>query len=339
MNDDATAPIELLLTQPVPEAIDAELARAYQVHRLYQHKDAQQLLREVGPRIRGVITGGAKGLSTALMDQLPALQIIAISGIGTDAVDLQHAARRGIHVTTTPGVLTADVADLAMGLIISTLRRLGEGERLVRDGLWGTVNPPLARKVSGVELGILGLGQVGKAIARRAAAFDMGIAYNGRREQPETGYRYEADLVELARSVDVLVVAASADGGEALVTAEVLDALGPDGYLINVARGKLVDEVALVDALRERKIAGAGLDVFVDEPHVPPALRDLDQVSLQPHRGSATLQTRLEMGRMVLSNLEACFRGEVPPNCALPPSPASRPAQVPVGAGLPATGP
>lgn len=311
MNQNA---IDLLLTQPVPEAIDAQLVAAYQVHRLYQQANPQALLDEVGPRIRGVVTGGAKGLANALMEQLPALEIIAISGIGTDAVDLDHAARRGIHVTTTPGVLTADVADLALGLIISTLRRLGEGERLVRDGLWGTVNLPLARKVSGIELGIIGLGEVGKAIARRAAAFDMRIAYNGRREQPQSGYRYEANLVELARSVDVLVVAASADGGQVLVTAEVLEALGPDGYLINVARGKLVDEPALVEALREGRIAGAGLDVFVDEPHVPPALRDLDQASLQPHRGSATLQTRLEMGRMVLNNLQACFRGELPPN-------------------------
>ncbi|NWC80456.1 2-hydroxyacid dehydrogenase [Pseudomonas putida] len=316
MNNDNTAAVELLLTQPVPDAIDAQLVSAYQVHRLYRHDNPQQLLDEVGPRIRGVVTGGAKGLANALMDQLPALQIIAISGIGTDAVDLHHAAKRGIHVTTTPGVLTDDVADMAMGLIINTLRRLGEGERLVREGLWGTVNLPLARKVSGSALGIVGLGQVGKAIARRAAAFDMHIAYNGRREQHGCGYRFVADLVELARSVDVLVVAASADGGKVLVSAEVLDALGPQGYLINVARGKLVDEGALVEALRERRIAGAGLDVFVDEPHVPPALCDLNQVSLQPHRGSATLQTRLEMGQMVLDNLAACFRGEVPPNCA-----------------------
>lgn len=308
------SPIDVLLTQPVPEAIDAELASAYQVHRLYQHANPQQLLADVGPRIRGVVTGGAKGISNALMDQLPALQIVAISGIGTDAVDLRHAAARGIDVTTTPGVLTADVADLAMGLIISTLRRLGEGERLVRDGQWGTLNLPLARRVSGAALGIIGLGQVGKAIARRAAAFDMDIAYNGRHEQPDSGYRFEADLVALARSVDVLVVAASADGGQVLVTAEVLDALGPQGYLINVARGKLVDEQALVEALREHRIAGAGLDVFVDEPYVPPTLCTLDQVSLQPHRGSATLQTRLEMGRIVLRNLQARFAGEVPPN-------------------------
>lgn len=308
------SPIDVLLTQPVPEAIDAELVSAYQVHRLYQHANPQQLLADVGPRIRGVVTGGAKGISNALMDQLPALQIVAISGIGTDAVDLRHAAARGIDVTTTPGVLTADVADLAMGLIISTLRRLGEGERLVRDGQWGTLNLPLARRVSGAALGIIGLGQVGKAIARRAAAFDMDIAYNGRHEQPDSGYRFEADLVALARSVDVLVVAASADGGQVLVTAEVLDALGPQGYLINVARGKLVDEQALVEALREHRIAGAGLDVFVDEPYVPPTLCALDQVSLQPHRGSATLQTRLEMGRIVLRNLQARFAGEVPPN-------------------------
>jgi len=308
------SPIDVLLTQPVPEAIDAELASAYQVHRLYQHANPQQLLADVGPRIRGVVTGGAKGISNALMDQLPALQIVAISGIGTDAVDLRHAAARGIDVTTTPGVLTADVADLAMGLIISTLRRLGEGERLVRDGQWGTLNLPLARRVSGAALGIIGLGQVGKAIARRAAAFDMDIAYNGLHEQPDSGYRFEADLVALARSVDVLVVAASADGGQVLVTAEVLDALGPQGYLVNVARGKLVDEQALVEALREHRIAGAGLDVFVDEPYVPPTLCALDQVSLQPHRGSATLQTRLEMGRIVLRNLQACFAGEVPPN-------------------------
>ena len=313
MNNDNTAPVELLLTQPVPDAIDAQLLQRYRVHRLYQHDTPQRLLDEVGPRIRGVVTGGAKGLSNALMDQLPALQIIAISGIGTDAVDLRHAAARGIHVTTTPDVLTDDVADMAIGLIISTLRRLGEGERLVREGLWGTVNLPLARRVSGIELGIVGLGRVGQAIARRAAAFDMRIAYNGRREQPHCGYRYVADLVELARSVDVLVLAASADAGQAIVTAEVLEALGPHGYLINVARGKLVDEDALVEALREQRIAGAGLDVFVDEPCVPAALRDLDQVSLQPHRGSATLQTRLQMGQLVLDNLAACFSGEVPP--------------------------
>ncbi|WP_449431076.1 2-hydroxyacid dehydrogenase [Pseudomonas putida] len=302
---------DVLLTQPLAEPIDAQLVQAYRVHRLYLHDNPQQLLDQVGPRIRGVVTGGAKGLSNALMDQMPALEIIAISGVGTDAVDLHHAAARGVRVTTTPGVLTDDVADMAIGLIITTLRRLGEGERLVRDGLWGTVNLPLARKVSGIELGIVGLGQVGHAIAKRAAAFGMRIAYNGRRQQPEASYRFVADLVELARSVDVLVVAASADGGKALINAEVLDALGPDGYLINVARGRLVDEDALVEALREGRIAGAGLDVFTDEPHVPAALRDLNQVSLQPHRGSATLQTRLEMGRLVLENLAACLRAPV----------------------------
>ena len=312
MNNDKHR-VDLLLTQPVPDAIDAVLVRDYHIHRLYQAADANAFLDEFGPRIRGVVTGGAKGLSNAVMDRLPQLEIIAISGIGTDAVDLAHAAARGVHVTTTPGVLTDDVADMALGLIISTLRGLGEGDRLVREGRWGHTVQPLARKVSGINLGIVGLGRVGHAVARRAKAFDMHIAYSDHNEQPASGYRFIADLKELARAVDVLVLAASADDGKAIITAEVLDALGADGYLINVARGKLVDEDALVRALLEGRIAGAGLDVFVDEPNVPPALFDLPQVTLQPHRASATVQTRLEMGQIVLRNLEACFRGELPP--------------------------
>ncbi|MCQ9616433.1 2-hydroxyacid dehydrogenase [Paenalcaligenes niemegkensis] len=309
--------IDVLLTQAVPAPIDQALECNYQVHRLYQSPEPERLLEEVGARIRGVVTGGAKGLSNALMDRLPALEIIAISGIGTDAVDLYHAAQRKVHVTTTPGVLTDDVADMALGLIISTLRRLGEGERLVRDGLWGRRDLPLARKVSGIDLGIVGLGRVGQAIARRAVAFDMRVAYTDRGEKPECGYRFVADLEVLAAEVDVLVLAASADGAKAIITREVLDALGPNGYLVNVARGKLVDEAELVLALREERIAGAGLDVFVDEPSVPVALFELPQVTLQPHRASATLQTRLEMGQMVLQNLEACFRGQLPPHRVL----------------------
>ena len=308
-----TDPIHVLLIQPVPDAVDAALTARYQVHRFYE-QDPDTLLDEVGPLIRGVVTGGAKGLPSAIMERLPQLEIIAISGIGTDAVDLAYAASRDVYVTTTPGVLTADVADLALGLLIGTLRRLGEGERLVRAGRWGQADLALARRVSGARLGIVGLGEVGKAIARRATAFDMDVAYNGRREQPGSGYRYEPDLLALARSVDVLVVAAAADGGQVLITADVLEALGPQGYLINVARGKLVDEQALVAALRDGRIAGAGLDVFVDEPRVPAALLELDNVALQPHRGSATLQTRLAMGHLVLDNLAACFRGDAPPN-------------------------
>jgi lactate dehydrogenase-like 2-hydroxyacid dehydrogenase len=252
------------------------------------------------------------------MDRLSALEIIAISGIGTDAVDLDRARARGIHVTTTPDVLTDDVADMAMGLILMTLRDLGAGERIVRAGRWGKVAQPLATQVTGKRLGIVGLGRVGRAIAQRAQAFRMPVSYFGPREHRDSGYRYVPDLVALARDSDVLVLAASADHGNVLVTADVLAALGNQGFLINVARGKLVDEAALVRALADGTIAGAGLDVFADEPRVPAALLELERVVVQPHRASATHETREEMGRIVLANLAACFAGQRPPTSVTP---------------------
>lgn len=305
--------INILLTQPVPDLIDARLQQSYTLHRLYEAADQDAFLTRVGNRIRGVVTGGAKGLSNALMDRLPALQIIAISGIGTDAVDLLHAAARGVQVTTTPGVLTDDVADMGMGLLIMTLRDLGTGDRIVRNGEWGNVLQPLARKVTGIQLGIVGLGRVGHAIAKRARAFNMTINYTDLHEQPHSGYHFVGDLIELARRSDVLILAASADQGHAIITPAVLQALGAKGYLINVARGKLVDEPALIAALSNGTIAGAGLDVFADEPQVPDALRALGNVVLQPHRASATEQTRLAMGEIVLANLQACFTGATQP--------------------------
>jgi glyoxylate reductase len=301
--------IDILLTQPVPAPIDARLLQDYVVHRLYEAPDQDAFLNRVGSRIRGVVTGGAKGLSDALMNRLPALEIIAISGIGTDAVNLVNAAARNVQVTTTPGVLTDDVADMGMGLLIMALRDLGNGERIVRACQWGSVVQPLARKVTGIELGIVGLGRVGHAIAKRALAFGMTIHYTDLHEQPQSGYHFVSNLIELAERSDVLMLAASADQGQAIITPEVLKALGPNGYLINVARGKLVDEQALIAALSDGTIAGAGLDVFVDEPRVPQALRELNNVVLQPHRASATEQTRLAMGEIVLANLQACFAG------------------------------
>ncbi|MDH4762100.1 lactate dehydrogenase-like 2-hydroxyacid dehydrogenase [Pseudomonas oryzihabitans] len=300
----------LLLTQAVPAPIDARLRAAYEIHRLDLAEDPEALLDEVAPRIRGVVTGGARGCARTLMDRLPRLEIVAVAGVGTDAVDLDEAARRGIRVTTTPGVLTDDVADMALGLLLMTLRDLGLGERLVRAGQWGQTAQALARKVTGIRLGIIGLGQVGRAIARRATAFDMRIAYADPQAQLQLPYRHEPDLLALARDSDALILAASADQERVLITAEVLEALGPQGYFINVARGKLVDEPALVRALQERRIAGAGLDVFADEPHVPPALLDLDNVVLQPHHASATEQTRLAMGEIVLRHLAECFASE-----------------------------
>jgi glyoxylate reductase len=301
--------INILLTQPVPDLIDARLQASYAVHRLYEAADQDAFLAEVGHTIRGVVTGGAKGLSNSIMNRLPALQVIAISGIGTDAVDLVNAAARGVQVTTTPGVLTDDVADMGMGLLIMTLRDLGTGDRIVRDDQWGSVAQPLARKVTGIQLGIVGLGRVGHAIAKRASAFDMTVSYTDLREQPQSGYHFVPDLIDLARRSDVLMLAASADNASAIITPAVLQALGANGYLINVARGKLVDEPALIAALSDGTIAGAGLDVFADEPRVPNALRSLSNVVLQPHRASATEQTRLAMGEIVLANLQACFAG------------------------------
>ncbi|MEB6379026.1 2-hydroxyacid dehydrogenase [Leclercia adecarboxylata] len=304
----------ILLTQPVPEDTDRILNRDYVVHRLYQAADPSHLLEQEGSHIAGVVTGGAKGLSRDMMEKLPALKIIAISGIGTDAVDLNYAAERGVWVTTTPGVLTDDVADMAFGLLISTLRQMGEAEQVVRNGLWPQTSLPLSRKVSGITLGIVGMGRVGQAIARRAEAFSMKVLYNSTRAVPDLDYRFISDIHQLAREADVLVLAASADGGHVIITDAVLDALGRDGYFINVARGKLVDENALLAALTEGRIAGAGLDVFAHEPHVPEGFLSLKNVTLQPHRASATLQTRIAMGEMVLENLAACFSGKQPPH-------------------------
>ncbi|MGK9172628.1 2-hydroxyacid dehydrogenase [Yokenella regensburgei] len=304
----------ILLTQAVPGPIDEILRRDYYVHRLYEAREPAQMLAETGTSIQGVVTGGAKGLSRDIMERLPALKIVAISGIGTDAVDLAYAAERGIFVTTTPGVLTDDVADMALGLMISTLRQMSEGEQVVRAGRWPQTTLPLARKVSGTTVGIIGMGRVGQAIARRVAAFNTTILYTDLGPVSGLDYTFVADIHTLAHEVDVLILAASADAGQLIITESVLDALGAEGYFINVARGKLVDELALLSALSEKRIAGAGLDVFANEPHVPEGFYTLNNVTLQPHRASATLQTRLAMGEMVLENLAACFNGQLPPH-------------------------
>ena len=305
----------ILLTQPFAAPVEAALAAAYEIHRL---PAATASAVPAADRIRAVVTGGAFGLPRALMDELPALEIVAVSGIGTDAIDLDQARTRGVRVTTTPGVLTDDVADMAMGLILATLRRLSANDALVKAGRWPTERPPLARKVTGKRLGLLGLGRVGRAIARRAEGFAMPVSYSDLRAFDDVPYRFVPALADLAREVDVLVVAAS--GGprsSGLVDAAVLDALGPDGVLINVARGSVVDEEALVAALAEGRLGGAGLDVFADEPNVPAGLRHGPNVVLQPHQASATLETRLAMGDVILANLAAHFDGRPPPTAVV----------------------
>lgn len=299
-------------------SINERLNELYTVHRLFEQEDKEAYVRAVGATIRGVVSGGHTGISNAVMEQLPALQVVAINGVGTDAVDLAYARERGIAVTATFGALTEDVADLAIGLLIATCRGICAGHRVVQDGLWAQ-NPhpgaiPLSRRFSGMRVGIVGMGRVGRAVATRAAAFGCPIRYTDLRPMDDLSYPFVADLRQLARDSDALVLAAAADKAEGIVDAAVLDALGKNGYLINIARGKLVNEADLVAALQAGQIAGAGLDVFVDEPNVPAPLRAMDQVVLQAHRASATIETRTAMGEMVLASLAQALAGQRPEN-------------------------
>ncbi|HSV80577.1 MAG TPA: 2-hydroxyacid dehydrogenase [Ramlibacter sp.] len=299
----------------VPE-INEELASLYTVHRYFEAADGQALLREHGAAIAGVITGGHTGIARAMLEQLPALKVVAVNGVGTDAVDLAYCRSRGLPVTATLGALTEDVADLAMGLLIAACRNLCAGDRFVRDGQW-ELHPqpnaiPLARRFSGMRVGIVGMGRVGRAVATRAAAFGCTISYTDLRAMDDVAHRFVPDLRELARGADALVLCAAADQAEGIVDATVLDALGPRGFLVNVARGRLVNETDLAQAIAAGQIAGAGLDVFVDEPRVPMTLRHSDRVTLQAHRASATWETRAAMGRMVLDSLAQALAGERP---------------------------
>jgi len=303
----------ILLIEPMMEGLEAVLDSSYEVHQLFQATDPAALLREVGPHVRAIVTGGGSGAPRNIVDVLPRLEIIAINGIGTDAVDLGHARERGIRVTTTPGVLTDDVADLGIALWLAASRQLCASDRYVRAGLWGRQSLPLAWKASGKQLGILGMGRIGRAIAKRAVPFDMQIAYTDIRVSDDLPYTFVPSLPELARQSEVLIVAASGGAqSRGIVDAAVLDALGPHGILVNVARGTVVDEPALVAALREGRLGGAGLDVFLDEPRVPEDLWTMDNVVLQPHRASATVETRTAMGNLVLANLAAHFAGKEP---------------------------
>ena len=244
------------------------------------------------------------------MDSLPRLGAIVNFGAGVDAIDVNAARERGIKVSNTPDVLNDTVADTALGLLLDTLRRFPAADRYVRAGRWATDGPfPYTRDVTGSRVGILGLGRIGSAIADRLRGFDCAIAYHNRHEIPDSPYRYAASPRELAASVDVLVVV-TAGGPDTvhLVNREVLEALGPDGYLINVARGSVVDQDALVAALTERRLAGAGLDVFAEEPKVPEVLFGLDNVVLLPHVGSATVQTRAAMEELTVRNLDSFLR-------------------------------
>ncbi|BEP51550.1 MULTISPECIES: 2-hydroxyacid dehydrogenase [Variovorax] len=297
-------------------AVNDKLASLYAVHKHFELPDPEGWLRQHGASIDAVITGGHTGISRAMLEQLPSLKVVAVNGVGTDAVDLAYCRERGLPVTATLGALTEDVADLAIGLLIAACRNLCAGDRFVRDGQWerhpqpGAI--PLARRFSGMRIGIVGMGRVGRAVAVRAAAFGCPIRYTDLRPMDDVAYSFMPSLVDLARESDALVLCAAADQAEGIVDAAVLDALGPRGFLVNVARGRLVNEADLTQALVDGRIAGAGLDVFVDEPRVPLALRQSERTTLQAHRASATWETRTAMAEMVLASVAQALAGERP---------------------------
>lgn len=301
---------QILAVAKLPPFLMEPLQQAFVVHDRLHETDPAAFAR-VAPEIRGIAGGGESKVPRALMDRLPALEMVSIMGVGYDGVDVAAALERRIPVTNTPGVLNDEVADLAIGLMLSVARRIPQADRYVRAGRWASEGPmPLARKVSGARLGIVGLGRIGQAIAARAQAFNMSVAYTGRAAKAGVPFDYYPTAQALAAQVDFLVVITPGGAGTLhLINADVLRALGPNGYLINVARGSVVDEAALIDALQQGVIAGAGLDVFEKEPHVPEALKAMDNVVLTPHMASATWQTRQAMADLAVDNLRAHFAG------------------------------
>lgn len=307
--------------RPVQDA----LAARFEVH--CSNLDGMHaLIAQHGPRIRAIATRGRERTSAELIEQLPALEIIANFGVGYDSIDLPSAMRRGIVVTNTPRVLDDEVADFAVGLLLATVRRLPQADRWIRAGRWLESPFPLSPTLRNRTIGMIGLGRIGERIAKRIAAFDVPVAYHARQARPDVPWRYYAELVAMARDVDTLI--AVVPGGPTtrnLIGAKVLAALGPQGILINLARGSVVDEDALVQALQEGTILGAGLDVFADEPRVPRELLESDKVVLMPHIASATHHTRSMMGQLLVDNLVSWFDGRGPltpvPETPWPPPP------------------
>ncbi|HEX4764900.1 MAG TPA: 2-hydroxyacid dehydrogenase [Lichenihabitans sp.] len=289
------------------------IEKALPLIKLWDAEDPDRALTRLAPDIRAIATGGHSAIDGPFMSRFPKLEIVANFGVGYDSVDAAWAGRHGIVVTNTPGVLDEEVADTAMALVLATVRQLPAAERHLRAGRWLEGNFPLTSTLRGRTLGILGLGRIGKAIASRAEAFGLSVVYHNRRPQPDVPYLYYPTLKGLAEASDILVVVTPGGAGTRnLVDAEVLEALGTTGALINIARGTVVDEEALVAALRQGTIAAAGLDVFADEPRVPQALIDMDHVVLLPHVGSASQHTRDAMGQLVVDNLLSWTAGKGP---------------------------
>ncbi len=292
------------LSAPSEAKINARL----NVTLLADQANPDEFLKVRGHEFQAVITTAPVGASAELMAKLPNLKVVACRGIGVEKVDLDYACAHGIAVSCTPDVLTDCVADLAIGLIIDTARGMSASDRYVRAGRWPSGNFPLSTKVSGKKLGILGLGKIGQAIAKRAEAFDMEIRYHNRRPVENCKYGYASSMLELAQWCDFFMIAV--DGGSQtrnLVTKDVIEAIGPKGFIFNISRGTVIDEAALIESLQNKTIAGAGLDVFVNEPNINPAFLSMDNVVLIPHAGSGTNETRSAMEGLILENIESFF--------------------------------
>jgi lactate dehydrogenase-like 2-hydroxyacid dehydrogenase len=301
------------MTSPLEPALMSALDTSFPTHRLWEAKDREAYLADIGPRVRGVVTRSAIGIDAALMDALPRLELISVFGVGADKVDLAAARARGIRVTNTPGVLTEDTADYGIGLLLAIARKIVHGDRYVREGRWQQGLMANSTRVHGKRLGIVGLGRIGAAVARRALAFSMEVSYSGPHRKPDVPYRYFEDATALAAHVDFLVLTCPGGPDTAgLVDAPLLRALGPEGMLVNIARASVVDEAALIAALGDGTIKAAALDVFPDEPNVPEALLALPNVIVEPHIASTTVETRQAIGELVFANVEAYFSGAGP---------------------------
>ena len=297
--------IDILQFIPLRPEVQRELEARYRVHQ----KDK---LDEVAHLVRGVVTNGHAGPPPAIIDRLPRLEVICSASVGYDGIPVEYARSKGIPVTNTPDVLNDDVADLAIALMIMTARNLLASDAYVRAGLWPQQGEfPLASRASGKTVGILGMGRIGREIAKRAEAMNNKVIYHSRRPVADVPYAYYPDPVSLAKASDFLMVILPATPQtRQIVNRAVIEALGPTGILVNVARGAVVDEDALVAALKDGRLGGAGLDVFVDEPRVPQSLFGMANVVLLPHVGSATHETRRAMSQLVLDNLDAQFAGK-----------------------------
>ncbi len=289
------------------DAIDA----TYTAYRLWEAVDRDAFIDRINANVRAIATRGELGASADLMRRFPKLEIVSCYGVGTDAIDLSYARTHGIKVTNTPDVLTNDVADLGIALMLATARQIPQADRFVRDGSWAKGNMSLVTRVCGKKVGIVGMGRIGQAIARRASGFDCEIAYTSRTPKADVAHRYFDTAALLADWAEFLIVIVSGgEGTKDLIDAEVLSALGPDGILINISRGTTVDEAALLDALEHGRIRGAGLDVFRNEPKIDARFLTLPNVVLHPHHGSGTVETRQAMGKLVRDNLAAHFSGK-----------------------------